>query len=352
MVLKIFRDEIWDEIEVKSFRDLYNYQNIQEANESFRNSPIHIVQTHEFSLYCNQQEFGIDLPESEYEIIGSDDATTCHIILASYSAENDSEFLPQQRRWVISHLASVAGVQEFGNYFHQIALEIGQVSHTFEIYLMGGFGDGGDQLSEKLSQEFINFFHSSPHIFQIRLFFTCEVNTISQQRSRDLSPRFYGCGYRKATNSVVPMTFPIAARGPEYFTRSIALWLQPSASQQNHSTLLLLCRTTTLRIDFSFLTHDISPDYYIFFRSLSLLPRTPATDQLILRQTSTSPSCEPYHFVSSVREIATYIAQHFSPNGKSQYQGPLLAIYQRQQQVSGPGSGDNETQIVEWVLVS
>jgi hypothetical protein len=355
MVLKILRDGIWDEIEVHSYRDLYSYKSIQDANESFQNSALHTVQSHEFSFYCNQQEVGIDLPENEYDIIGSDDGTTCHIILASYlpSFVTNTENHEQQRRWLISHIAGVKEVQEFGNYCHQNREEGGECQQTYDIYLMGGFGmpgvHGGDPLSEKLSQEFVNFFQLSENIFHLRLFFTCEVNTsplpctsTSSFPSPAPAPRFFGCGYQKSTNSVVPMTFPMESRGPDYFQRSMALWLQSSATtQQNHGTLLLLCRDTTLRIDFSFLAQDISPNSYSFFHFISHLPRTPAADQQILRYTSTSPSCEPSHFVTSIREIAKYVTEHFSPEGRSLYQGPPLVTYRRQL--------NGETQRVEWL---
>ena len=357
MVLQIFRKDLWDPIEVHSYRELYSCESIHAANESFHNSSLYVVQSHEFSFYCHQQEIGMNLPHDDYEIIGSDDATTCHILLASYlpfsSPTHTSNQDNRNRQWLISHIASEEEVQELSQYLHQLEAEEGIDQQTYDIYLMGGYGvpgDGGDTLSARISQEFVNVFQSSALIFRLQLFFTCEVNTTPLSPGpgpgpsrASLAPKFFGCGYQKSTNSVIPLSFPRHLRGPDYLQRSMALWLQSSAttSPQNHATLFPICRGTTIRMDFSFLARDISPDTHSFFSFISQLPKTSAADQHILRYTSTSPSCEPSHFVTSVRELAQLITDHFSPDGRSRYQGPLSASYRRHV--------NHETQRVDWL---
>lgn len=360
MVLQIFRKDLWDPIEIHSYRELYSHESIREANESFHHSPLHVVQSHEFSFYCHQQEIGMDLPQDDYEIIGSDDATTCHILLASYLPSSSSpthtttqQQHPPPRQWLISHIASEEEVQELSQYFHQLEAEGGVYQQTYDIYLMGGYGvpgDGGDTLSARLSQEFVNVFQSSALVFRLHLFFTCEVNTTplspvpgpSPSRA-SLSPIFFGCGYQQSTNSVIPLSFPRHLRGPDYLHRSMALWLHSSATTtpQNHATLFPICRGTTIQIDFSFLAQDLSPNIHSFFSFISQLPKTSAADQQILRFTSTSPSCEPSHFVTSIRDLAQHITDLFSPDGRSRYQGPLSATYRRHV--------NHETQRVEWL---
>jgi hypothetical protein len=343
MVLKIFHEEsgVWQAIEMKiqNYKDLYSYPSIKRANEHFMAHPVHEITSNDFPLYINQSEIGYNISENDFDFIGSDDATTCHIILASLdtplpAAEATADSSP--RRWLICHMASLTHFQQLTRAFDDMSSTADGIA--FEVSLMGGLGD--DPCSEELTLGFINLFQSSlRHTFHLKLFFTCEVNTILKDTT-DTSgqtaipyPRYYGCGYHPHSQAIIPLYFPLEFRGPDSLLRSMALWLgtadsspaeDNSGDHDHHSGCNLppiIFQTNSFSLDLSFLLTPLPQHTMEFFQSIVSLPSTQQHDALLLRVTSTSPHCEPIHFVPSIRLMARAILELFSERGECLYEG-------------------------------
>ena len=68
-------------------------------------------------LYVFEGEIAQNVSEDAFDYVASDDATTCHILVAIYQFKNESK-----KRILISHIASVENCSSLGDYLDQIAI--------------------------------------------------------------------------------------------------------------------------------------------------------------------------------------------------------------------------------------
>jgi hypothetical protein len=170
---------------------------------------IYYVKDSDRSLYIHQGEIAINISIDDFDVFGSDDATSCHILLLKN----------MKGQWLIVHLDTVSRVRSC---FALLSEFLGS-SHNAEVYVSGGIDD---MQSTEISLAIIELLLSFDSIMDICMFSTCKCNMLTLQDSV-CRPKFIGLGYTKG-KGVVPVYFPDSLRGPEFILRSCSTWCSNS----------------------------------------------------------------------------------------------------------------------------
>lgn len=202
--------------------------------------------------------------QSQFDIVGSDDATTCSILFLRSA---------RRRRLVVAHL-------DDGNIDLPMSLcaDIDDDS-TIEVYLLGGFNDSAG-ISAQITAAILWNLHQHRLLFDIRVLFDASLNTLEPA-----SPRFRGFAFfcDSLPPRLGPVEFGALARGPLVSLRMASRTLLP----------LHRAGDDCLTIGFQ-LSSNTSP-------SLLLDVALNASDQQLLQLLSTSPDCEGPLFVRDLR---------------------------------------------------
>ena len=91
------------------------------------NPALHIPTSRESVLYVFEGEIAQNVSEEAFDYVASDDATTCHILVAIYQLKNESK-----KRILICHIASVENCSCLVDYLDQIATNChGNIVHIY-----------------------------------------------------------------------------------------------------------------------------------------------------------------------------------------------------------------------------
>ena len=262
---------------------------VSQAEKWTREPPTPVPQ--QGTLYVAQREFAV-VPGSDdrVSVIGSEDATTCHIVLLKHSES-----------------AGVALAHFDGGNNEEYALEImvrslvGQSNiKTVDVYSIGGFyGENGVvkgfKESQKLSVKLLKLMMKHKCEFHIIQWCCCELNTLLTKENL-VRPIFHGLCWDRTNHLAHPATFE--GHGPDSTLRSAAAYATGSSLMTNLYDHLNKSITILPFDNDTF--HDW--DYY---------SRQP--NDWILRHWSTSPSAEPPHFCDQMRKLFTLLATHSKP---------------------------------------
>lgn len=261
------------------------------GNSSWWTSQPHLVSAHERSLYVHQGEIGYGISGDQYDVVGSDDATTCFIVLARHRKSG---------HLLAAHVDTEARAETLGRHIDSLT-DSNIDDRTVDIYISGGIvyiKDSVDTLAVLL--ESIQGCSSDCHLRLLNFEKNCGEAGLSVNASSKLPrPIVLGCGFiiKGKDVSVVPMKFPLSARGPLAHHRQ-ALMLttdEPKVVYQSNCNRLLISPAwSELR--------NLDKDTRDYFRDSLSLP-----DDAFIEQWSTSPHCEPPHFISEMRSTLLYI---------------------------------------------
>lgn len=236
-------------------------------------------------LYVQQREYAVTVPhDKNVTILGSDDATTCHIAVLKHSGSGVV---------CLSHLDGCGLLDAASNMARSVQdLSIGYPEGRLELHLIGGFQDPRG-FSEELSLSILNAFHKQPIELELVTACICEIN--SRTTGGIHCPVIYGIGVNVKTGEIFPATFP--EKGPEIPLRTARHFTG------THQVLDIYdCSLGLLRI---------GPFNYEPLRGVDLWLQQ--GDDFILQHLSTSPEVEPPHFVMQVRASLKHIQEHPFP---------------------------------------
>ncbi|XP_068243211.1 protein N-terminal asparagine amidohydrolase-like isoform X1 [Palaemon carinicauda] len=275
-----------------STKEFYQaHQTVVSKASSFASQNNVLVQK-EYCLYVAQGEFAVvpgNDPKIEY--IGSDDATTCHIV-------------------IIKHTSGTVCVAHFdGSKNEEAAVDTmvskvfqidGRVDHL-ELYVVGGYvpEEGSKEAkkneSESLSLKILGLFMRHKCHFNLALWCTCYLNTM--QGINGPKPIMYGVAIHLSTGEVFPATF--RSHDPALPIRSASRWMG------DHTVACDLYDHTNGTITIKpFNYSDV--DHFAFYLKLS--------DQVLLNNFSTSPKVEPPSFCHDLREVFRVFVTHRNPD--------------------------------------
>ncbi|XP_073947370.1 N-terminal amidohydrolase 1 isoform X2 [Choristoneura fumiferana] len=239
-------------------------------------------------LYVAQRELAAAVPhDKNVTIIGSDDATSCIIVVVRHSGSGAV---------ALAHLdgsgtaeaasAMVARVQQ---------LATGYPEGRLELQLVGGFTDP-HRYSDELFANIMLSFHRLSVEIDLTLACCCELNTALNGGSA--APLVTGVGVDIRAGDLFPATFP--DKGPELPLRGA----RTITGGPNSSQVLDIYDNTVGML-------RIGPFNYDPLRGVDLWLEQ--SDDFILQHLSTTPAVEPPHFVHHIRSTLKFIQQHPFP---------------------------------------
>ena len=236
-------------------------------------------------LYIGQREFGATTPEDEnIHVIGSEDATTCHIIILRHTGcgavcvtHFDGYGSDKAVKDIMVVMNELCKNKPFGK---------------LEIHIAGGFCDD-DKSSEKVSIKTLNAFNNTSEEIHLETCCICDLN--NEVRNGINFPVIYGLAINVKTGDIYRGTF--LDHGPDMPLRSARHFTgtEEVINVYDH-------RKCQIKLE---------PITYSTMDEIELLCRMP--DPFIRQHLSTSPDQEPPHFEASVRAALVQIRDYPDP---------------------------------------
>nr|XP_034360392.1 protein N-terminal asparagine amidohydrolase isoform X4 [Arvicanthis niloticus] len=234
-------------------------------------------------LYVQQRELAVTSPkDGSISILGSDDATTCHIVVLRHTGNGatclthcDGSDTKAEVPLIMSSIKSFSEHAECGR---------------LEVHLVGGFSDDR-QLSQKLTHQLLSEFDKQDD--DIHLVTLCVTELNDREENENHFPIIYGIAVNIKTAEIYRASFQ--DRGPE---------------EQ--------------------------------LRAARALAGGPQDDKQILEHLSTSPLAEPPHFVEHIRSTLMFLKKFPSPENIL-FPGNKALLYKKNkdglwEKISSPGS--------------
>ncbi|CAF0728157.1 unnamed protein product [Brachionus calyciflorus] len=276
-----------DKIEIKNF----NYSQIEsdtllkKNSEEFINSPKNEQDAFK-CLFVGQREYvTVTHNDPLIDIIGSDDATTCHIIL-----------LVDESNYNCS-LCHLDGSDTHGG-LNQMVESLKALrtntddSSEFSVFLVGGFEDSNNS-SQELTNQIFDALLNRSEIFNLKLCINTKLNSIKLNNVN--FPMIYGLGY-EIKNKKVFMCNKFLDKGPDFLARSARHF-----STNGNMNIYDPVECKLIIRPFSYKVYDYIPQCID-------LP-----ENVLLKYFSTSPEQEPAHFSANLREVFKFMCKHPKP---------------------------------------
>ncbi|XP_061715596.1 protein N-terminal asparagine amidohydrolase isoform X1 [Cydia pomonella] len=239
-------------------------------------------------LYVGQRELAAVVPhDKNVNIIGSDDATSCIIVVVRHSGSGAVALAHLDGSGTAEAAAAmVARVQQ---------LAVGYPEGRLELQLVGGFTDP-HRYSDELFANIMLSFHRLSVEIDLTLACCCELNTALGGGAP--APLVTGVGVDIRQGDLFPATFP--DKGPELPLRGAR-----TITGGPHSAQVLDIYDNAVGM------LRIGPFNYDPLRGVDLWLEQ--SDDFILQHLSTTPAVEPPHFVHHIRATLKFIQQHPFP---------------------------------------
>ncbi|CAM1318695.1 NTAN1 (predicted) [Pycnogonum litorale] len=236
-------------------------------------------------LYVAQREYAVSVAQDKHvSIIGSDDATTCQIVILRHSGSGVVS---------VGHFDGSGLDEALTNILRRVQeLSSGFSEGRYEAHIIGGFLDN-HRYSEQLSMQLLHGLHKLPAEIHLVTMCTCEMN--NTMRGSVHYPVIYGIGVNLSSGEIFSATFP--DKGPDLPLRN-ARHLTGGYQMLD----IYDCSLGFLRI---------GPFHYDPMRGSDLW--LSQNDEFLLQHLSTSAEAEPPHFVMQLRATLKHIQQHPFP---------------------------------------
>ncbi|XP_049801659.1 protein N-terminal asparagine amidohydrolase-like [Schistocerca nitens] len=257
---------------------------IREQSEKFLEIPTKTVGPHGL-LYVHQGELAVTEPnDSNVEVLGSDDATTCIIAVLRH---------PVCGAVALSHMDG-GGVADCVARMIESVKQIagGSSDGKMELQVFGAFGYA-QNFSETVFDSVMITFHKHPEKVNVTLACVGDINTTVKDGKH--WPSLYGVGINVKTGELFPAVYK--DRGPDEglrHARQLCSKLRMMEVYNNETRML-----------------KIGPFDYSPLNDAEMWLNLP--DEVILHYMSTSPEVEPPHFVSQIRKALKCMLDHPSP---------------------------------------
>ena len=260
-------------------------------------------------LYVKEGELAMNVDMEAFDFLGTDDATTCHVLLVRSRSTN---------RVSVAHLNSPECCDGLGEVLSKLAAYgVPSVEDAegggLDVHVLGGLLH--DPLSLDILQGLLEEMHTSSA--------QCYLQTLCVQRFNHSSlpltakysgnddheefvfPALYGLGYCRLGGPGVfgdlerplvacPMSFPLAVRGPGSLLRRCAVF-QPTVST---GLGVVFDGSEAARFKIHYRPCHADPDTIEYMMSMG--------EEEFLETASTSPHCEPAHFGAEIREVLEF----------------------------------------------
>ncbi|XP_004586853.2 protein N-terminal asparagine amidohydrolase isoform X1 [Ochotona princeps] len=264
-------------------------------------------------LYVQQRELAVTSPkDGSISILGSDDATTCHIVVLRHTGNGatclthcDGTDTKAEVPLIMNSIKSIPNQSQSGR---------------LEVHLVGGFSDDR-QLSQKLTHQLLSEFDKQED--DIHLVTLCVTELNDREENENHFPIIYGIAVNIQTAEIYRASFP--DRGPEEQLRAArALAGGPMISIYDSKTEQL----------------QIGPYSWTPFPHVDFWLQQ--DDKQILENLSTSPLAEPPHFVEHIRSTLMFLKKYPSPTN-TLFPGNKALLYRKNEdglweKISSPGS--------------
>ncbi|KAJ8363874.1 hypothetical protein SKAU_G00127050 [Synaphobranchus kaupii] len=276
------------------------YPHLQENARAFRaKAPVKVDP--KCLLYVQQREFAATTPaDSSITVIGSDDATTCHLVLVRHTGSGAA---------CLAHCDGSSTKSEVPLIVRAVVTLSSQAKEgRLELHLVGGFDDE-TRTSHSLSLSLLAAFQKQKEDIHLVTCCITELNDILTDGIH--RPVVYGIGINVKTGEVFPASF--SCRGPAEELRSARTFtggqmadIYDSSKQQ---VKIGPCKWSPNRDIRFWLTQD---------------------DKTILEYLSTSPLAEAPHFVQHIKTTIQFLLDH--PNPDSLFPGGQPQLFRRTEQ--------------------
>ncbi|XP_053355524.1 protein N-terminal asparagine amidohydrolase-like isoform X5 [Clarias gariepinus] len=286
---------------VVSTTELFSkYSHFKENAKLFRSrAPVTVDQ--KCLLYVQQREFAATTPaDSSVSVIGSDDATTCHLVVLRHTGSGAT---------CLAHLDGSSTRTEVPLLVNAVtALSNPSKAGRLELHLVGGFDDD-KKTSHNLSREILAAFQKQKEEIHLE---TCCITDMNDVVTDGIHrPIIYGIGVNVKTGEIFPAVFP--HKGPAEDLRSARSFTGGQIADVYDSSkeqmMIGPCRWTP-NTDLAFWLDE--------------------DDETILQYLSTSPYAEPPHFVQHIKSTIRFLLEH--PNPHALFPGGQPQLFQRSEQ--------------------
>lgn len=290
MPLFIHDKKVQGPLTIESF--IKEYPQFQDSSKDLLKQEVRIVGPKKL-LYIGQREVAGTSPrDKSLSVLGSDDATTCHIAVLRHTGSGAMSLIHFDGCSIVKGLETMVAI------VHNLTENLSQ--GRLELHLVGGFLDHKEN-SHKVSNKVLNAVCQSPHA--IHLVTACITHHNTVYRNKTPFPAIYGLAVNVLTGELYPASFPdkgpdLPLRGARHFT----------GGKEN----IIIYDSNTEELTIGPFDYEEMPhiDYYL---SLS--------DYEIRQFLSTSPDQEGENFPQTIRDSLTHIRDF--PN-------PLLTIFKGQ----------------------
>eukprot|EP00088_Acartia_fossae_P059151 TRINITY_DN6992_c0_g1_i13.p1 TRINITY_DN6992_c0_g1~~TRINITY_DN6992_c0_g1_i13.p1 ORF type:complete len:351 (-),score=50.86 TRINITY_DN6992_c0_g1_i13:390-1409(-) len=265
--------------EVESFENLQTllsaFPELERESIAWRDREIKTVYRHDKYVYIGQREMGLLYENDEkIEIIGSEDATTCHIIILKEHSTStwgvihiDTERENQLKKMMTTLIAD----RNLGT-----GDQLG-----CDVYIIGGYNDERST-SAGITNVIMKYMISESDItFDLKIVCAGDINTKTMSRPRRLdypAPIHYGAAVNARTGQVFPAKFDV--HGPDKDIRGLKHFLS------------LIYSSKTGKVTIPAFEYDVISSAHLWLEQ---------SDEFILEHMSTSPKVEPEHFCNDMR---------------------------------------------------
>jgi len=277
MVLIIDGQEVTSSISVSSLHD--TFQLLKANSISLLSRPVRLVSADERCLYVGQREMAVAACDDNMDMLGSEDATTCHIVIlrdvtteahvtgvAHIDSDEPEQFLALER-----------AVRD-RNGVRSVTRELDALEYDVSIF--GGYDDD-NRTSEDITETLLSVMQALNARFRLQIACIGSVNTLV--KNNVAWPRVYGAGVSLDTGQVFSAQF--SYHGPDTDIRSLRL----NSGGRNLNNIY---DPHSGQIVLHPFTYRVIPDAHLWLRK---------ADSFILKYCSTSPKVEPPDFCENMR---------------------------------------------------
>lgn len=269
-----------------SLDDIYLLPNIVETSNIFNSTELIIPTNDTKVLYVTQGEIATNVKTNIglFDIIGSDDATTCHLLFAKSNKSN---------RLLCTHIDSSNKCNGINFIIDELILS--NVDDDYiDIYIIGGLDD---ELSNDITKLLLNQIDKTIFKCILKLLCVNKLNII--EKNNIMYPMNLGAGFDINHNTIKRMFFNKNKKEPNYLLRNARSY---EITDDIYSLKIVYNGNINdyFCISCFSIIEDINPIVMRYYLSLS--------DNELLLSCSTSPNVEPKHFVSDMRETFLFIS--------------------------------------------
>ncbi|XP_077131230.1 protein N-terminal asparagine amidohydrolase isoform X1 [Ranitomeya variabilis] len=270
------------DVSLAAARILQSSAQLQERARNLTSQPAQVIGANGF-LYVQQRELAATTPgDSSISILGSEDATTCHIVVLRHTGSGAT---------CLAHCDGSDSENEVAAIIQAVESLTKTTEGRLELHLVGGFNDQR-QLSLKLSRQLLKAFHQQAE--DVHLVTLCVTDINDRKEDGIHLPIIYGLAVNVKTGEICKAKFEDR---------------QPDEDLRSAYTLAGGDMVNIYDAEMEQL--NIGPYSWMPLPNMEFWLHQ--EDKEILAYFSTSPEAEPPHFVQHMKSSLQYLKDNPHP---------------------------------------